>query len=247
MRRSPGCSSTIHTCRRRRRHTSPRCTCRSRAGAHPSPAGPPGSPATRTSSAAHAGCTATHALRSKSMNSRMASCAVIAPAGHSAGNVLPVDHVPSASTFSACQSLNTTRPRLFDGAPTGVLNVECSGVVPPQYSHCCVGATTPRRVVEHRRDGRRAWRCRCRSGHCWNSGPWGARRVEPGALGAGVADAAPARGQGKPRWWRASYSVVAAEDAPASFGVRLERRDGRRPTRSAGSPCTRATHHVVCC
>src|SRR4051812_48451394 len=73
----------------------------------PSPAGPQSNPSCATVCVVHVGMSGvTQDDRSNSMNSSSFSCGVIAPAGHSAGNVLP----PLAAAFSTWKSENTTRP-----------------------------------------------------------------------------------------------------------------------------------------
>ncbi len=89
-----------------------------------------------------------HEARSKSMNSSIFSCGVIAPPGHSAGKILPpVVVLLSSSTW---KSLKRPRPHWeAGGLPTGVSNVMCMGTVnapvgaPPRLTHSSVGAFTP--------------------------------------------------------------------------------------------------------
>src|ERR1700735_4018997 len=63
--------------------------------------------------------------RSKKLNSSSFSCGVIAPARHSAGKCVAGE----VESFSTWYSVNNTRPHCWaEGAPTGVLKVNCMTV-----------------------------------------------------------------------------------------------------------------------
>src|SRR5271163_4741103 len=79
----------------------------------PSPAGPHWTPCDTHVTVLQTGGLSgtTHELRSKIMNSSSFSCALMAPAAHSAGKIIPFE----SPTFSTWKSSKSTRPHCCAG------------------------------------------------------------------------------------------------------------------------------------